>query len=81
MENKCVLDETKLCTDCGECDKCDLNPEKVCDNCGKCIGLDSDSRAIEIEDVILLSKAISWFLTALTVEVFVAKFIVPETSP
>ena len=53
MENKCVLDETKLCTDCGECDKCDLNPEKVCDNCGKCIGLDSDSRAIEIEDVIL----------------------------
>ncbi len=53
MENKCILDETKICTDCGECDKCDLNPDKLCDNCGKCIGLDADSRAIEIEDVII----------------------------
>ncbi len=53
MTNKCTLDETKICTDCGECDKCDLDPNKLCDNCGKCIGLDADSRAIEIEDVIL----------------------------
>ena len=53
MADKCILDETKMCTDCGECDKCDVNPEKRCDNCGKCIGLDADSRAIEIEDVIL----------------------------
>ena len=53
MKNNCVLDETKLCTDCGECDKCDLDSTKVCDNCGKCVGLDADSRAIEIEDVIL----------------------------
>ncbi len=53
MENKCILDETKICTDCGECDKCDLESDKLCDNCGKCIGLDADSRAIEIEDVIL----------------------------
>ena len=51
--NKCDLDENKICNDCGECDKCDLDPGKVCDNCGKCIGLDADSRAIEIEDVIL----------------------------
>ena len=51
--NKCMLDENKICTDCGECDKCDITPEKTCDNCGKCIGLDADSRAIEIEDVIL----------------------------
>lgn len=53
MSNKCILDETKICSDCGECDKCDLEPDKLCDNCGKCIGLDADSRAIEIEDVIL----------------------------
>lgn len=53
MNEKCILDENKLCNDCGECEKCDLDPTKVCDNCGKCIGLDADSRAIEIEDVIL----------------------------
>ena len=53
MSNKCILDETKICTDCGECDSCDIDPDKMCNNCGKCIGLDADSRAIEIEDVIL----------------------------
>jgi len=49
----CELDENKVCNDCGECNICDLDVNKVCDNCGKCIGLDADSRAIEIEDVIL----------------------------
>ena len=53
MNDKCILDENKLCCDCGECDKCDLDSNKICDNCGKCIGLDADSRAIEIEDVVL----------------------------
>ena len=53
MNEKCILDENKLCDDCGECDVCDLDSNKKCDNCGKCIGLDADSRAIEIEDVIL----------------------------
>ena len=53
MADKCVLDENKICNDCGECDKCDLDKNKICDNCGKCIGLDADSRAIEIEDVII----------------------------
>lgn len=53
MNEKCILDENKICNDCGECDRCDLDTEKICDNCGKCIGLDADSRAIEIEDVIL----------------------------
>lgn len=33
----CVLDETKSCTDCGECDLCDLDRSKICDNCGKCL--------------------------------------------
>lgn len=53
MREKCVFDENKICDDCGECDVCDLDKNKICDNCGKCIGLDADSRAIEIEDVIL----------------------------
>jgi len=34
---KCVLDEEKICDDCGECDMCDLDPSKICDNCGACI--------------------------------------------
>lgn len=33
----CVLDETKACDDCGECDVCDLDPNKICDNCGACL--------------------------------------------
>ena len=53
MNDKCILDENKICNDCGECDKCDLDSNKVCDNCGKCIGMDAESRAIEIEDVII----------------------------
>ncbi len=53
MNEKCILNEDKICNNCGECDKCDLDSAKICDNCGKCIGLDADSRAIEIEDVII----------------------------
>lgn len=53
MNEKCILNEDKLCNNCGECDRCDLDSAKICDNCGKCIGLDADSRAIEIEDVII----------------------------
>ncbi len=53
MNEKCILNEDKICNNCGECDKCDLDSSKICDNCGKCIGLDADSRAIEIEDVII----------------------------
>ena len=33
----CLLDETKLCSGCGECDRCDLDPSKLCDNCMKCV--------------------------------------------
>lgn len=53
MNEKCILDESKQCNDCGECEVCDLDGNKICNNCGKCIGLDADSRAIEIEDVVL----------------------------
>ena len=37
MSKKCVLDDEKICDDCGECDRCDLDPNKKCDNCGKCL--------------------------------------------
>ena len=33
----CVLDETKECDNCMECEICDLDPDKICDNCGKCL--------------------------------------------
>ncbi len=48
----CVLDDEKICDNCGECEVCDLDPKKKCDNCGKCLGMDADSRAIVIDDVI-----------------------------
>ena len=46
---KCLIDPTKLCTDCGDCDTCDLDDNKICDSCGKCLGLDAESRAILID--------------------------------
>lgn len=51
----CVLDETKVCNDCGMCDRCDLDPDKVCDNCMRCLGLDngSDYRSIAITGILL----------------------------
>ena len=33
----CVLEDAKVCNNCGECDMCDLDPKKRCDNCGKCL--------------------------------------------
>ena len=53
MSKICVLDDGKICDNCGECNLCDLDSSKQCDNCGKCIGMDADIRAIEIEDVVL----------------------------
>ena len=48
----CVLDETKECTDCGECMKCDLDPDKICDNCMKCVNPDNaEYRAIQITGI------------------------------
>ena len=37
---KCLLDEDKICDDCGECDRCDLDPNKICDNCCKCLAIE-----------------------------------------
>ena len=33
MPKYCVLEDDKLCTNCGRCNMCDLDPEKVCYNC------------------------------------------------
>ena len=50
----CVLDDAKICDDCGECRKCDLDPTKICDNCMKCVNsANAESRAIRIDGVIL----------------------------
>ncbi len=49
----CVLDENKVCDDCGECSRCDLDPNKICDSCGKCLETGADSRAIYIDGVVL----------------------------
>jgi hypothetical protein len=53
MEKICVLDDEKICDDCGDCMKCDLDPTKVCDNCMQCVKKsDADYLAIEIDEVI-----------------------------
>ncbi|MCR5809672.1 MAG: hypothetical protein K6G56_08985 [Clostridiales bacterium] len=46
MEEKrmCLLDETKVCDDCGECNRCDLDPNKICDNCCKCIAMEDEGK-------------------------------------
>lgn len=48
---KCELDESKICNDCGQCQICDLNKNKTCDNCCECIGLDSQYKVIEVENI------------------------------
>lgn len=50
----CVLDETKICVGCGECERCDLDPNKICDNCMKCVNSEgAESRAIQIDGIIM----------------------------
>ena len=52
MAKICVLDESKLCDDCGECSVCDLDPNKICDNCMQCLKTGADYAAIEIDEII-----------------------------
>ena len=47
----CVLDDEKICDDCGECDVCDLDPLKMCDNCGKCLDI-KDVATIKIDGIV-----------------------------
>lgn len=48
----CVLDEMKICDDCGDCGRCDLDPAKTCDNCMKCVKTDAEYNAVEIDEII-----------------------------
>ena len=55
METKarrCVLDEERPCSNCGECDLCDLDPMKICDNCMKCITSGADYLAVEVDEIL-----------------------------
>ncbi len=52
MVKYCVLDEEKICNNCGECSVCDLDPNKICDNCMKCLQTGADYNAIEIDEII-----------------------------
>lgn len=47
----CLLDESKECNKCGECDRCDLDPNKICNNCCECIaiGEDKEFRSIVVK--------------------------------
>ena len=52
MERRyCVLEDGKLCDDCGQCRLCDLDPNKICDNCMKCVNTGAAYNAIEIDEV------------------------------
>ena len=61
MEDKrmCLLDDNKLCDDCGECDRCDLDPNKLCDNCCKCLALEDDSefRTVTLDGTVVSDKS------------------------
>lgn len=56
MPKMCVLEENKVCDECGECDYCDLNPFKKCTNCGRCIDSGEAYRELKIDEVILPGK-------------------------
>lgn len=56
MEKYCVLEDGKLCDNCGQCNMCDLDPNKVCDNCMKCLNTGADYAAIEIDEVFETEK-------------------------
>lgn len=49
---KCVIDDTKVCTECGDCDRCDLDPNKICDNCCKCLDSDEPFLNVPVADIV-----------------------------
>ena len=49
-KKRCLLDDTKICSECGECDRCDLVPDKICDNCGRCLD-EADYNGIIIDEI------------------------------
>lgn len=50
-EKRCLLDDEKICDECGECTRCDLDPNKLCDNCMKCVKSGADYNAIDIDEI------------------------------
>lgn len=52
MSKICILDDTKICNKCADCEICDLNPSKVCDNCAKCLD-EKDYSSINIDRIII----------------------------
>ena len=48
----CVLEDDKLCTECGECEICDLDRTRLCDNCGKCLDIRDDA-VIKIDKIVI----------------------------
>ena len=48
----CLLDEKKVCDDCGECDRCDLDPNKICDNCCRCIAMEDEGKEFRSRTII-----------------------------
>lgn len=58
MPKMCVLEDGKICNDCGECEYCDLNPFKKCTNCGRCIDSEEEYRELKIDQVILPGKQV-----------------------
>ncbi|MEG2353126.1 MAG: hypothetical protein RSB70_00620 [Clostridium sp.] len=48
----CIINSSRECSNCGECNICDLNREKICDNCGVCLQLDGiDIKAVKIDEL------------------------------
>ena len=48
---QCLLNENKVCDECGDCMRCDLAPNKLCDNCMKCIHTGAEYNAVEIDAI------------------------------
>ena len=52
--NKCILNPSKICNDCGACDNlCMLDPSKPCTNCFKCLEVEGEYANIPISDILM----------------------------
>ncbi|MBZ4663484.1 MAG: hypothetical protein JG776_1187 [Caloramator sp.] len=53
MLKKCIIDKSKQCINCDECNICDLAPNKICDNCMQCLDVNKyDYKEIHIDGII-----------------------------
>jgi len=51
----CVLEDNKICNNCGKCLYCDFDPLKLCDNCCKCLDFKDDA-IIKIDGIDISNK-------------------------